>query len=134
MKPKVLIVDDEKVICEGLARLLSKDYKTYKALNGFEAIDILSKNKDIDVMLCDIKMPAMDGNELIEKLRVYNKDIYIIVVTAAASPHKVCDAIRRGANSYISKPCGIKDLEMTIRNAVKLKNYLIAERFKTSSI
>jgi len=120
MKPSLLIVDDEKVICKGLSRVFADSYITYKAYNGIEAIDITKENKDIDVMLCDIKMPGMEGGELINKIRTENKDMYIIVITAAASPLKVCDAMKKGANYYMCKPLNISQLEITIENAVKL--------------
>ena len=118
MKPSVLIVDDESVICSGLSRLLKHDYITYTAYNGIEALDILKKNENIDVILCDIKMPGMNGIELIEKIRTENKDLYILVITAAASPITVCDAIKKGANYYIRKPFDIKHLETTLQKAV----------------
>jgi CheY-like chemotaxis protein len=117
MKPSVLIVDDEKVICDGLARLLGYDYTTYQALNGMEAIHIIQRNREIDVMLCDIKMPGMDGDELIEQIRADNRDIFIVVITAA-SPVRVCDAMRKGADNYIRKPFDINHLEIMLRNAV----------------
>ena len=115
MKPSVLIVDDEKVIRDGLARLLEDNCITYKAFNGREAIEILDKHRDIDVMLCDIKMPEMEGTEAIEKIRSYNKDILIIVITAS-SPATVCDAMRKGANNFMRKPLNINQLEMTIKS------------------
>jgi CheY-like chemotaxis protein len=121
MKPNVLIVDDEEIICEGLSRLLSDAYTTHRALSGGEAIDIVRENQDIDVVLCDIKLPDMDGNEVIEKIRFDNDDIKIIVMTAAASPDKVCDAMKKGANSYMRKPFAVNELEMIIKQSVTLK-------------
>lgn len=134
MKPSVLIVDDEKVICDGLSRLLGDDYTTYQALNGMEAMDIVRRNQEIDVMLCDIKMPGMDGDELIEQIRADNRDIFIVVITAA-SPLRVCDAMKKGADNYIRKPFNINNLKMLLRNAVKRnssqdKKQLIASEFK----
>lgn len=119
MKPSVLIVDDEEVIRDGLARLLEDHCITYKAFNGREAIEILDKHRDIDVMLCDIKMPEMEGPETIEKIRSYNKDIIIIIITAASSPATVCDAMRKGANNFMRKPLDVNQLEMTIRNLTR---------------
>lgn len=116
MKPSVLIVDDEEVIREGLARLLEDNCITYKAFNGREAIEILEKHKDITVMLCDIKMPEMEGSEVIEKIRSFNKDIIIIIITAASSPYTVCDAMKKGANNFMRKPLDIDQLEATIKN------------------
>lgn len=119
-KPSILVVDDEKVICEGLARLLSVHYTTYQARNGKEAIEVI-RNNHIDVVLCDIVMPEMDGNELIKKLRSENQDIIMIVITANPNPQKVCEAMRQGANNFMCKPLDIPLLEMTINNAVRKK-------------
>ena len=121
IKPSVLIVDDEKIICEGLTRLLSDDYITYQAHNGIEAIDVLSKHQNIDVVLCDIKMPGMDGNEVIEQVRDHNKDIIMIIITAFSNPLKVCDAMKKGANHFFLKPLDIPLLEQSIKNAVMRK-------------
>lgn len=87
-------------------------------MNGKEAIDLVWKDRDIDVMLCDIKMPGMEDSELIEKIRGDNKDIVIIVITAAASPGEVCDAMRKGANNFMRKPLDVNQLKMTIKNAI----------------
>ena len=120
MKPSVLIVDDEHVICEGLARLLADDYTTYNAFNGREAIDIV-RNNNIDIMLCDIKMPEMSGTEVIEKIRSENKDIFMIVITAAP-PQQVCDAMKKGANNFMTKPLDLHQLKTIMSNALKQKN------------
>lgn len=126
MKPSILIVDDEKVICDGLSRLFEDDYTTYKACNGIEAIDIINNNEDIAVMLCDIKMPEMEGNELIDRIRTEKKDMYIIVITAAATPLKICDAMKKGANCYIRKPFNVVRLKDLVHRAVKSKMATVA--------
>lgn len=123
MKPSVLIVDDEKVICEGVARLLAEKYITYQAHNGREAVEIVRTN-NIDVMLCDIIMPEMDGNALIKEIRAENKEIIMIVMTAFADPHRVCDAMKHGANNFMLKPLNIPLLEMTINSAARKKGAL----------
>jgi len=124
MKPSVLIVDDEKVICEGISRLLSDEYKIYQASGAREAIDIVRNNKNIDVMLCDLIMPEMDGNEMIEAIRSDNKTISMIVMTAYADPRKVCDAMKKGANSFLLKPFDLSVLETAVKSAVKKKREL----------
>lgn len=121
MKPSVLILDDEKVICEGLARVLSDKYRTFQALSGREAIDIIMSN-DIDVLLCDIIMPGMSGSEVIKAIRSANKDIRVIVITAFSDPLNVCEAMRYGANNFMLKPLNIPLLEKAIQNAVKNKS------------
>ncbi len=118
-KPAVLIVDDEKVICEGLSRVLSEDYETFYALNGKEALDIVRRQGKIDVMLCDIKMPEMEGTEVIRTIRSSNKNMVVIVMTAVTNPKKVCEAMRYGANNFMLKPLDIPLLTSTIRSAVR---------------
>ena len=129
MKPSVVIVDDEQVICEGLERVLSKKYKTHKALSGQEAVDLVRNNSDIDVMLCDLKMPEMDGVGVIERVRAENKDIFIIATTAAP-PQMVCSAMKTGANAFMCKPLDLYQLEERIENAIRLKK---ADTCKVSS-
>ena len=120
MKPNVVIVDDEHVIREGLARVLSGNYITHQISNGHEAIDLVRNDSDIDVVLCDLKMPEIDGVEVIERIRAENKDIYIIVITAAP-PQLVCNAMKMGANAFMCKPLDIDQLEERIENAIRLK-------------
>ena len=119
-KPSVLIVDDETVICEGLARFFSDDYTIYKACSGTDAVNI-AKSNDLDVILCDLKMPGMDGNDMIREIRSFNKDIFMIVITAAA-PDTVCNAMKMGANNFMIKPLDLKQLKACIDNAVSLNN------------
>ena len=124
MKPSVLIVNDEKIICDGLSRLLSSHYKTYQASTGQEALDIIKDNENIDVVLCDLVMPGMDGNALIETIRAENSQISLIVMTAFSDPNRVCDAMRKGANNFLLKPLDIELLEVSVRNAVNRKKPL----------
>lgn len=119
MEPSILIVDDERIICEGLARVLSGNYMIHHTSSGQEAVDLVRNTGDIDVMLCDLKMSGMDGIEVIEKVRSENKDIFIIVITAAP-PQMVCNAMKKGANAFMCKPLDIYHLELRIANAVKL--------------
>jgi CheY-like chemotaxis protein len=93
MKPSILIVDDQYPICYGLERLLSAEYVIHKALNGMEALEIIRHNSDIDIILTDIMMPVMDGIEMIEKVRLDNKDIIIIAMTAVFSGEKINEVI-----------------------------------------
>ena len=119
MKPTILIVDDDKTTCKGLERLLSDDYVTYKAFNGMEAIDTYNQHgEEIDIILCDIVMPIMEGTEMIERIRAENKNVVIIVMTALYSSDKVHDAIAKGANDYLIKPLDIPELETILRNSL----------------
>jgi YesN/AraC family two-component response regulator len=71
-------------------------------------------------MLCDIKMPEMEGDEMIEKIRSENKDITMIIISAAP-PQRICEAMRKGANNFLIKPLNIPLLEMTLKNTIMKK-------------
>jgi two-component system response regulator (stage 0 sporulation protein F) len=121
MKPSILIVDDQYPICYGLERLLSEEYVIYKALNGMEALEIIRHNSDIDIILTDIMMPVMDGIEMIEKVRLDNKDIIIIAMTAVFSGEKINEVIEKGANQCLMKPLDIPQLELTLKKSIENK-------------
>jgi DNA-binding NtrC family response regulator len=121
MRNSVLIVEDEKIVREGLARALSPKYKTYKAANGREAMEILKTNNDIRVVISDLKIPEVDGFDLMEKIRTYNQKIDVIFVTAFFSIESAVNAMRKGAFDYITKPVDLKKLHTTIQNAMSSK-------------
>jgi DNA-binding NtrC family response regulator len=118
MKHSVLIVDDEKAIREGLSRYLSHDYRTFKAANGKEAIHILTKHRDIDIVLSDIRMPEMDGIELLERIRDINNEIIVIFFTAFYSIESAVKAIQKGAYNYLNKPVNLHQLDTILKNAI----------------
>jgi DNA-binding NtrC family response regulator len=118
MQYSILIVEDEKIVREGLARALSHNYKTYKAANGGEAMEILNKNNDIRVVISDLKVPEVDGFELMEKIRMLNKKIDVIFITAFFSIESAVNAMRKGAFDYMTKPVDLKKLHTTIQNAI----------------
>ena len=121
MKPSILIVDDHFSICCGLGKLLYKEYTIHRALNGKDALEIFRKNSDIDIILTDIKMPIMDGNELIENVRIDNKDVIIIVMTAVCTDKIICEVIEKGANQCLMKPLDIPQLELTLKKSIENK-------------
>jgi len=120
MKPSILIVDDEFLIRETLASFLSRDYTVFQASNGREAIRILRDNKGIELVLSDIKMPEIDGIELLAEIRSDNSDIVVILMTAFSTNESVTDAKRKGAYDCLPKPLDLTKLEITIKNALGL--------------
>jgi CheY-like chemotaxis protein len=121
MKPSILIVDDEKLICMSLGRLLSPDYTVYTAYNGQEGLDIIRRNGNIEVVLSDIMMPVMDGFEMIETVRSENPDIIIIALTAVYSDVKVTKVMEMGADAYLLKPIDLPQLRLTINEFIENK-------------
>jgi DNA-binding NtrC family response regulator len=115
----ILIVEDEKIVREGLVRAFSREYKTYQASNGKEAIDIINKNREIKVVVSDLKMPAVDGFELLDKIQDLTSDVSVIFVSAFFSVEAAVDAMKMGAFDYMTKPVDLKKLEKTIKNAIE---------------
>lgn len=122
----ILIIDDEKAIRKTLSEILSYEgYKIEEAGDGEEGLKKL-KEKEFDVVLCDIKMPKIDGIEFLEKSREINSDTPIIMISGHGTIETAVEAVKKGAYDYISKPPDLNRLLITIRNAMD-KNQLVAE-------
>ncbi|MEO5593923.1 MAG: sigma-54 dependent transcriptional regulator [Chitinophagaceae bacterium] len=122
----ILIVDDEKAIRKTLGEILSYEgYKMDEAGDGEEALKKF-KEKAYDVVLCDIKMPKMDGIEFLEKARESNPDVPIIMISGHGTIETAVEAVKKGAYDYISKPPDLNRLLITIRNAMD-KTSLVTE-------
>jgi two-component system, NtrC family, nitrogen regulation response regulator NtrX len=122
----ILIIDDEKAIRKTLGEILS--YEGYKIEEAQDGEDGLRKLKDnsYDVVLCDIKMPKMDGLEFLEKAKELKPDIPIIMISGHGTIETAVDAVKKGAFDYISKPPDLNRLLITLRNAMD-RNYLVTE-------
>jgi two-component system, NtrC family, nitrogen regulation response regulator NtrX len=122
----ILIIDDEKAIRKTLSEILSYEgYKIDEAGDGEEGIRKF-RDKEYDVILCDIKMPKMDGIEFLEKAKETNPDIPIIMISGHGTIETAVEAVKKGAYDYISKPPDLNRLLITIRNAMD-KTSLVAE-------
>jgi len=121
MQPSILIVDDEILIRYSLADFFSRDYTVFQASNGREAIQVLGENKNIELVLSDVKMPDIDGIELLEKIRSDNSDLVVILMTAFSSVELATDAKRKGAYDFLPKPFNLSKLEIIVKNALREK-------------
>ena len=122
----ILIIDDEKAIRKTLSEILSYEgYKIDEAGDGEEGLRKF-KEKEYDVILCDIKMPKIDGIEFLEKAKESNPDIPIIMISGHGTIETAVEAVKKGAYDYISKPPDLNRLLITIRNA-RDKTSLVAE-------
>jgi two-component system nitrogen regulation response regulator NtrX len=123
---EILIIDDEKAILKTLSEILSfEGYKVDEAADGEEGIKKF-KDKSFDLVLCDIKMPKLDGIEFLEKAREINADIPIIMISGHGNIETAVEAVKKGAYDYISKPPDLNRLLITIRNAMD-KSTLVTE-------
>jgi len=122
----ILIIDDEKSIRKTLSEILSYEgYKVDEAADGAEGFKMF-KDKQYDAVLCDIKMPKMDGLEFLEKAKEANPDVPIVMVSGHGNIDTAVDAVKKGAYDYISKPPDLNRLLVTLRNAMD-KSTLVAE-------
>jgi hypothetical protein len=104
-KLKILIVEDDEISYSFLTRTLQKiSYEVLHAVTGVQAVEVCRNNPDIDLVLMDIRMPKMDGNEATRQIRQFNKDVIIIAQTAYGFSNDREKAIEAGCNDYISKP------------------------------
>jgi CheY-like chemotaxis protein len=102
---KTLIVEDDEISYSLLTRALQKiSYEVLHAITGVQAVEACRNNPDLDLVLMDIRMPKMDGNEATRQIRQFNKDVIIIAQTAYAFSGDKEKAIEAGCNDYISKP------------------------------
>ena len=122
----ILIIDDEKAIRKTLTEILSfEGYKIEEATDGEEGLKKF-KEKTFDLVLCDIKMPKMDGIEFLQKAGEINPDVPVIMISGHGNIETAVDAVKKGAYDYISKPPDLNRLLITIRNAMD-KSSLVTE-------
>ncbi|WP_417612422.1 sigma-54-dependent transcriptional regulator [Owenweeksia hongkongensis] len=117
---KILIVEDEKAIRNVLKNILSDEDKTFEideAENGKMAIDMVEE-KEYDLLLCDIKMPGVDGIEVLEHVREKHPDTAIIMISGHGDLDTAVDSMKKGAYDYISKPPDLNRLLTTVRRAL----------------
>jgi len=108
---KILVVDDELPICELLYEFLSQyGFQVNTATSGEEAISLFSKEKH-HVVLLDVKMPDMDGIEVLKVLREIDDQTEVIMISAFADEETKRDALRRGASLYLEKPVELERLK-----------------------
>ena len=123
---EILIIDDEKAIRKTLSEILSfEGYKLDEAADGEEGLKRF-KDKSYDLVLCDIKMPKIDGIEFLQKAGEVNPDIPIIMISGHGNIETAVEAVKKGAYDFISKPPDLNRLLITIRNAME-RNSLVSE-------
>ncbi|MBW2022522.1 MAG: response regulator [Deltaproteobacteria bacterium] len=130
-KLKVLVVDDEKVVREGCRRVLSgKDYEVLTAENGYSALEQLSEDT-VDLILLDLKMPGMSGEEVLETVHTNYPEIPVIIITGHGTVDTAVECMKKGAYDFITKPFQIDQFLITIQRASeKRKLELQAKQFE----
>ncbi|HRO42242.1 MAG TPA: sigma-54 dependent transcriptional regulator [Flavipsychrobacter sp.] len=126
MAQTILVIDDEKAIRKALNEILTfEGFKVDEAADGAEGVKKIEDNT-YDCIICDIKMPKMDGIEVLQKAQELKPDIPFIVISGHGTIETAVDAVKKGAYDYISKPPDLNRLLITVRNAMD-KKLLVAE-------
>ena len=116
---KVLVVDDEQNSREGLSKILTKEgYKVHIAEDGEKALQEAEDYK-FDLIITDLRMPDMDGIEVLKKVREKNKNIGVVIVTAYGEVNSYLTAMNLGAFEYLNKPIHLEELRRVIKKALE---------------
>jgi DNA-binding NtrC family response regulator len=122
-KPNILVVDDEKSMRDSMHMLLKDNYTVHLADSGKVAINIIKK-EPIDLVLLDIRLPEIDGMEVLKIIKGIDDSIEVIMVTAVIMVGKAVEAIRHGAYDYITKPFDIEALQEQVAKVMEKRKLL----------
>ncbi|WP_157207838.1 sigma-54-dependent transcriptional regulator [Mariniflexile maritimum] len=128
--PKILIIEDEAAIRRVLVKILSEENDTYQVEEAEDGLIGLEKIKqdDFDLVLCDIKMPKMDGVEVLEATKKLKHDIPVVMISGHGDLDTAVNTMRLGAFDYISKPPDLNRLLNTVRNALDRKELVVENK------
>src|SRR5688500_925561 len=119
MKPRILVVDDEAAIRDSLRMILEyEDYQCVGAASGQEAVAIVQRDRP-DLVMLDIKMPGMDGLEVLRKLHAQDETLPIVMISGHGTTSTAVEAIRSGAIDFLDKPLSSERVIVTLQNALK---------------
>jgi two-component system nitrogen regulation response regulator NtrX len=123
---RILVIDDEKSIRKTLREILEYEkYTVDEAADGNEGFGLLQK-ETYDMVLCDIKMPKMDGIELLEKIMALSSETPVVMISGHGTIETAVEAVKKGAFDFIAKPLDLNRLLVTVRNAMD-KSLLVTE-------
>jgi DNA-binding NtrC family response regulator len=127
---KILIVEDEAAIRRVLTKILSEENDTYQVEEAEDGIQAFEKIKvtDYDLVLCDIKMPKMDGEELLQEVKKIKPEIPMVMISGHGDMETAINTMRLGAFDYISKPPDLNRLLNTVRNALDKKQLVVENK------
>ena len=127
---KILVIEDEAAIRRVLIKIISEEsdsYEVEEAENGLDGIEKI-KDNDYDLVLCDIKMPKMDGVEVLEKAKKIKPEIPFVMISGHGDLDTAVNTMRLGAFDYISKPPDLNRLLNTVRNALDRKVLIVENK------
>jgi DNA-binding NtrC family response regulator len=120
--PRVMLVDDEVPFVEALTKRLKKrNLNILTAFSGREALQTLDKNRNVDVVILDVKMPDLDGIETLREIKKAYPVTEVVMLTGHATVESAIEGMRFGAYDYLMKPCEIEQLMTKVEEATKKK-------------
>ncbi len=120
MAKRILVVDDDPELQQLVKFALEQEgYEVRQALDAYAGLEIIEKEK-VDLALLDVMMPGMDGLEMLSRLRAFNTDLRVIVVTALTTPEAAVSALRDQASDFLTKPFDISQLISSVKTAFEL--------------
>ena len=123
-KKKILLVEDDEYVLGSIKILLNKEgYEVNTALNGLEALGLYRKDS-YDLVIADLKMPQMDGIELLKQLKLEFPDVSLIMMTAYGSIRTAVEAMKMGAYDYVAKPVSAEEIRLVIQRAFERQNLI----------
>jgi len=123
---RILVADDEEAARRSLGQILSEDgFQVFLASNGEEALRLVAQESP-DILLTDLRMPSMNGQELLERVRQGYPDVAVVIMTAHGTIRSAIQALREGAEDYLTKPIEVEELEHLLSQILK-KKLLLAE-------
>src|SRR6267142_4077447 len=118
---KILVVDDEQSMAQFLAIVLRKEgYQVSTVSNGKDALEKV-KAEPFDVVITDIKMPGMDGIQLLQQIKKHDPSLPVVIMTAYASQQSAIDSVNQGAFQYLIKNAKNDEIKLVVRNALEMR-------------
>ncbi len=118
---KVVAIDDEPEICWLITRILEEaGYEAYMADNGPDGLALIKQHQP-DLVLLDLRLPGMDGLEILRRLREFDKDLMVIILSAFESFEAAVQAMKLGSYDFLTKPINVEEMKITMKNALQTK-------------
>ena len=128
MEFSILVADDEKNIRHGLGQALEGEgYNTYLAENGVKALEIIEK-ENIDIIITDLRMPEMTGEELLKHVTKEHKNIPVIILTGHGTIENAVQTMRDGAYDFMTKPLNLEHLFLIVKRALKNRELVLSNK------
>jgi two-component system, NtrC family, response regulator PilR len=125
----ILVVDDEQSMCDFLSILLSGEgYSVKSTINPCSALSLIQSENNIDMVITDLKMPEMDGLDLLKAVKEHNPEIIVVMITAYSTTENAVKAMKQGAYDYLIKPFKVDEIKIVVRKAFENRNLEIENR------